>query len=174
MLTGKKELAKTSSVPGRTQLINFFEVDDRWVLVDLPGYGFAKTTKQQQVNFNLTVSDYLTGRETLKQVFALVDSHIDPQESDLEFIAWLESCGIPYSVIFTKTDRSTDKQVNAHVEQFTQLLEERGLHPQKKLRCSAKTNRGRNPILEFIHSRLPKKKAQKSKTAMNLSWMNKK
>ena len=174
MLTNQKELAKTSGVPGKTQLISFFDIDQRWYLVDLPGYGFAKVSKAQQEIFNINVSAYLTQRESLKHVFALVDSHLEPQESDLNFMAWLEECEVPYSVVFTKIDKSSDGAVKRHMGLFHDALKERHLNPTMTFRCSAKTSRGRGPILNFIEGKLPNKKADKPKTAMNLSWMNKK
>jgi|TARA_B110000438_G_C15819586_1_gene653714 GTP-binding protein len=175
MLTNKKELAKTSGVPGKTQQINFFDIDARWHLVDLPGYGFAKVSKAQQEQFNIHVSAYLTQRETLNQVFALVDSRIEPQKNDYEFIAWLEECEVPYSIVFTKTDKSSEGQVQHHIGLFQEGLKERNLEPTMTFKCSAKTDRGRGPILNFIEGKLPKKpKASKSVPTMNLSWMKKK
>ena len=108
MLAEVKGLAKISGTPGKTKLINFFLINDRWTLVDLPGYGFARVSKAQQAAFNEQVSAYLTGRENLKQVFALIDSQLEPLDTDLAFVHWLQQCKIPYSIIFTKTDRSAD------------------------------------------------------------------
>lgn len=174
LLTSKKELAKTSSVPGKTQMINFFDIDERWFLVDLPGYGYAKVSKAQQDRFNTHVSAYLTQRESLKQVFALVDSHLEPQESDLAFIAWMQACGVPYSIVFTKTDKSSEGVVKKNVGLFLEELKARQLHPKMSFKCSAKSDRGRGPILNFIDGKLPAFKSQKPTTPMNLAWMKKK
>ncbi len=171
LLTGKKDLAKTSSVPGKTQLINFFEINKRWCLVDLPGYGYAKLSKAKQNDFNISVSGYLTGRENLKHVFALVDSRLEPLESDLAFIEWLGNCELPSSVVFTKVDKSSDSLVTNHVNQFLQQLNERGLRFQKAFCSSAKTRSGRGEILQFIQTMLPQK--MKTKNRVSLGWMKK-
>ena len=171
MLTGKKDLAKTSSVPGKTQLINFFEINKRWSLVDLPGYGYAKVSKARQNDFNVNVSGYLTGRENLKQVFALVDSRLEPLESDLAFIEWLSECELPTSVVFTKVDKSSEGLVDNHVNQFLQRLDEWGLQLNKAFCCSAKTRSGRSEVLQFIETLLPKK--TKAKNPISLGWMKK-
>jgi GTP-binding protein len=176
MLTGKKELAKTSSVPGRTQTINFFAINETWDLIDLPGYGYAKTSKAMRSEFNVHVSAYLTSRENLEHVFVLVDAELKPQESDLDFIEWMQEAGIAYSVIFTKTDKLTDLKVKAHAQDFRERLADRSLEPTQMFNCSSKTSRGKGPILQFIQSRLPKvkPKAKSSTPTMNLSWMQKK
>ena len=174
-LAGAKELAKTSGIPGKTRLINFFQLNERWTLVDLPGYGYAKVSKEQQIDFNEIVSAYLTGRENLEHVFALVDSHLEPLESDLTFLAWMQAQGVPYSVVFTKTDKSSDHTVDAHMRQFRECLAEWQLEPAHTFLCSAKTNRGKGRLLDFIESRLPKLKPKKKGggSKMNLGWMNK-
>jgi len=173
MLTSKKELAKTSGVPGKTQLINFFDINESWSLVDLPGYGYAKVSKKQQSDFNLNVSKYLTGRENLKHVFALVDSQREPLDSDLAFIEWMQACNVPFSVIFTKTDKSSDHKVEDHADQFLVKLVEWKLQPEKTFSCSAKANVGRGKILQFIEQKLPKKPKKKEKSRLNLNWMKK-
>ena len=173
MLAEQKELAHTSSKPGKTQLINFFKINNAWHLVDLPGYGYAKVSKSKQLDFNRDVSAYLTERENLKHVFVLVDSQIEPQGGDLSFAEWLEYCKIPYSVILTKTDRSSDTKVSNHAEMFEAELEAWDLHPTEIFRCSAKTKKGRGAILQWIDSQLPKKKKKKKGGSINLGWMKK-
>jgi len=172
MLTSTKELAKTSSMPGKTKLINSFEINRNWHLVDLPGYGFAKISRDEQYEFNLNVSQYLTERENLKQVFALVDSRLSPQQSDLAFVAWLHQCEISFALIFTKTDKSSDHTVKNHSQQFVQALEDMEISGLRTFNCSSKTSRGRNPILEYIDTQLPKKKKSKA-PKMSLGWMKK-
>lgn len=175
MLTGIKGLAKTSSVPGKTQAINFFEINETWDLIDLPGYGYAKASKEARFDFNIHVSAYLTTRENLEHVFALVDSELEPLESDLAFIEWMQTAGVSYSLIFTKTDRTTDQKVKDRMRQYRERLTERKLDPAQIFSCSSKTNRGKGPILQFIQSRLPKEKSKtkRAKSTMNLSWMQK-
>ena len=171
MLTGKKDLAKTSSVPGKTQLINFFEINKSWSLVDLPGYGYAKLSKKKQNDFNISVSGYLTGRENLKHVFALVDSRLEPLENDLAFIKWLNICKIPASVIFTKVDKCSERLVENHVTLFLKKMDEWNIRSAKIFCCSAKTQTGRKEILQFVETLLPKK--TKVKNPVSLAWMKK-
>jgi len=173
MLAEVKGLAKTSGTPGKTKLINFFRMNDQWTLVDLPGYGFAKVSKTQQEKFNEQVSGYLIGRENLKQVFALLDSQLEPLDTDLAFIDWMQQCEIPYSIIFTKTDRSADTKVISHEVQLTRALEDYGLKPNQIFKCSAKTKRGRGAILNWIEGQLPKKPKKKAGKPIQLGWMKK-
>tara|TARA_B100001564_G_scaffold128194_1_gene107042 strand:- start:132 stop:776 length:645 start_codon:yes stop_codon:yes gene_type:complete len=173
MLAEVKGLAKISGTPGKTKLINFFRINDRWTLVDLPGYGFAKVSKAQQAVFNEQVSSYLTGRQNLKQVFALLDSQLEPLDTDLAFIDWLQQCKIPYSIIFTKTDRSADTKVISREVQLMRALDDYGLKPNEVFKCSAKTKRGRGAILNWIDVQLPKKPKKKQGKAIQLAWMKK-
>lgn len=173
LLTGKKGLAKTSSKPGRTRLINLFEINGAWTLVDLPGYGFAKVSRAEQYEFNINVSAYLTQRENLTHVFALVDSRLEPQESDLAFIQWLHSHQIPFSVVFTKIDKSTEHATQDLSLQFVEQLKAWGIEGTRTFSCSAKTARGRGPILQFIESHLPKKKKKAKGPKISTSWMMK-
>jgi GTP-binding protein len=172
LLTGRKELAKTSSKAGRTRLINFFDINEAWTLVDLPGYGYARVSRTQQHEFNINVSAYLTQRENLKHVFALVDSGLEPQESDLAFIEWLHQQGVPFSVVFTKIDKTSEGAVKDVSQQFLEQLKAMGVEPSGSFSCSAKTSRGKGPILQFIESQLPKKK-KTAGTRISLDWMKK-
>lgn len=169
-LTERKELAHTSGKPGKTRRINLFRVNDAWTLVDLPGYGYAKLSREKQAEFNRDVSAYLTERENLKQVFLLVDSQIEPQGGDLSFAAWLQDCGVPYSIVFTKTDRGSENKALNHSEQFMAELEAWKLEPTQVYSTSAKTKQGRGPILQWIEQQLPKKPKKKGKS-INLGWM---
>ena len=169
MLADKKELARTSSVPGKTRLINFFEMNKRWSLVDLPGYGYAKLSRAKQYDFNISVSGYLIGRENLKHVFALVDSRLEPLESDLAFIEWLTNHEIPVSVVFTKVDKCSENLAKNHAAQFMEKLDERNIQVSKSMNSSAKKKMGRAEILQFINSMLPGK--PKVKNPVSLSWM---
>lgn len=104
MLTGRKALAKTSATPGKTLLINHFNINDEWYIVDLPGYGFAKRSKKVQEDINRMISSYILHREQLVNVFLLIDVRHDPQKIDLEFMQWLGENGVPFSIVFTKAD----------------------------------------------------------------------
>ncbi len=171
MLAGKKELAHTSSKPGKTQLINFFEINRAWHLVDLPGYGYAKVSKSKQHDFNRDISAYLTERTSLKHIFLLVDSQLDPQGGDLSFAQWLQTCELPYSIIFTKIDRSSSSYVFNHAQCFMKALSDCDLRPTKTFYCSAKTRKGRALLLQWIHQQLKKPKKNKS-SGLNLDWMS--
>lgn len=173
LLADVKGLAKISGTPGKTKLINFFRMNDRWTLVDLPGYGFAKVSKAKQAEFNESVSGFLNGRENLKQVFALLDSQLEPLDTDLAFIDWLQQCEIPYSIILTKTDRSADAKVTNHEDQLIRALNDYGLHPNEIFKCSAKTKRGRGAVLNWIEGQLPKASKKKKGKPIQLGWMKK-
>ncbi|HIP35249.1 MAG TPA: YihA family ribosome biogenesis GTP-binding protein, partial [Crocinitomix sp.] len=107
MLTNHKKLAKISSKPGKTQLINHFLINKNWYLVDLPGYGYAKVPKSQRNKFQKMINDYILFRKNLMNVFVLIDSRISAQKIDLEFMEWLGLSGIPFSIVFTKADKLT-------------------------------------------------------------------
>ncbi|MGB0334621.1 MAG: ribosome biogenesis GTP-binding protein YihA/YsxC [Opitutales bacterium] len=173
MLTETKGLAKTSGTPGKTKLIHFFRINEQWTLVDLPGYGYARVSKERQAAFNEQVSGYLTGRENLKQVFALMDSQLEPLDTDLAFIDWLQQCGLPYSVILTKTDRSADAKVKNHESQLLEALDAYALAPSRVFKCSAKTGRGRAAILAWIEGQLPVKPKKGKGKPIQLGWMKK-
>lgn len=122
MLTGRKKLAKTSSKPGKTQLINHFKIDDNWFLVDLPGYGYAKTSKKNRSAWQQMIADYLIYRENLQIVFVLIDSRLDPQKIDLEFINWLGENQIPFALIFTKADKQSVNKGQQNIAKFKRAL----------------------------------------------------
>ncbi|HWK56141.1 MAG TPA: ribosome biogenesis GTP-binding protein YihA/YsxC [Parapedobacter sp.] len=121
-LTGNRQLAKTSQTPGKTQLINHFLINDAWYLVDLPGYGFAKTSKTNRVAWEKFIRRYLAVRENLQCVFVLIDSRHEPQKNDLEFCRWLGENGIPFLLVFTKADKLSLGKANANVERFHRAL----------------------------------------------------
>lgn len=172
MLTGKQQLAKTSSVPGKTKLINYFTINQQWHLVDLPGYGFAKVSRSQQAEFHQEVSRYLSQRSQLKCIFALVDARLEPQTSDLEFITWLHDCGLPYAIILTKTDKQGQQTSLKQQSLMRQELNDLGIDQARCFECSAKTQRGRAKILGYIESFLDKKPVQKG-PQIALHWMQK-
>ena len=99
MLTAKKGLAKTSGTTGKTQLINHFLINEHWYLVDLPGYGYAKVSRTQRSSFERFIADYLTKRETLYNIFVLLDARLEPQKIDLEFMNWCGEKGLPFSMV---------------------------------------------------------------------------
>lgn len=122
MMTGRKSLAKTSGSPGKTQLINHFLIDQSWYLVDLPGYGYAKTSKKNRAAWELMIQDYLINRESLQIVFVLIDSRLDPQRIDLEFIQWLGESNIPFALVFTKADKQSINKGQQSIAKFKKTL----------------------------------------------------
>ncbi len=153
MLSGKKnDIAIVSSTPGRTRLINFFLMNKKWKLVDLPGYGYAKTSKSQQGKFKDFVTDYILNRESLRCVFVLVDSNIPPQEIDLRFTNWLMESQIPFVLIFTKADKSKPGAVVRNQDAFLHAMSEWCEGLPKFFTSSAKSRDGRRDILGFIEA----------------------
>lgn len=150
MLTNNKNMAKISGKPGKTQLINHFIIDDNWYLVDLPGYGFAKVSKSIKSTWEKMITDYLTNRENLVAVCVLVDSRLDPQKIDLEFITWCGQNGIPFIVVFTKSDKQSKSKTSGNVHKFLEACREIfGDEPQYFI-TSAHTAEGKEELIGFI------------------------
>ncbi len=118
LLTNNKKLAKTSGRPGKTQLINHFLIDNQWYLVDLPGYGWAQVSKKEKAKWKVMIERYLRERENLVNVFVLIDSRHDPQKVDMDFMAWLGEEGIPFAMVFTKTDKQSPNQTNSNIARY--------------------------------------------------------
>lgn len=154
MLTNRKGLAKVSSTPGATQLINFFLINANWHMVDLPGYGYSKTPQRIREGFQAMVSGYLTGRHQLRCVFVLLDSRHTPQRIDLEFCEWLADTGIPFVLVFTKTDKSKAGKVKSNVEAFLKKLSELVDGEPRVFLTSAEKGSGRGEVLDFIDQAL--------------------
>ena len=154
MLTGQTHLAKVSSTPGHTKLINFFRMNQKWRLVDLPGYGFARTGEAERTRFNDAVADYLSFRHRLHCVFILVDSRLEPQEIDLSFIEWLAGVGRPFAFIFTKTDKVKPNHLKRAMDTFHAAVAALGVTVPKSFACSSKTREGQLEILKFIQTQL--------------------
>lgn len=149
MLTGRKELARTSGTPGKTQLINYFLINESWYLTDLPGYGYAKRSKKTRAKWETRTENYFRLREQMVCAFVLIDSNVPPQKIDLEFINWLGEHGVPFVITFTKTDRKKARdlaQVAAFKEKLLAYWEE--LPP--IFLTSAVTTDGREDILTFL------------------------
>lgn len=121
-LTNKKNLAKTSQTPGKTQLINHFLINNTWYLVDLPGYGYAKTSRTNRAEWEKFIRRYLRARENLQCIFVLVDSRHEPQKLDLEFCTWLGENGIPFLLVFTKADKQSTLKSTQNIEKFKKAL----------------------------------------------------
>lgn len=154
-VTNKKELAKTSGTPGKTQLINHFEIvtsDKRNLyFVDLPGYGFAKVAQKQRKGWQTMIEDYIRKRESLVCLFVLIDSRHTPQQLDLEFVDKLGEWQVPFALIFTKADKSTQRESAAHVRQFLTQLEEKWQELPPHFLTSAIKRTGVSQILSFMN-----------------------
>jgi GTP-binding protein len=150
MLTRNKSLAKTSVKPGKTQLINHFLINDQWYLVDLPGYGYARTSKNSRQLFQKMITDYILHRETLINVFVLIDSRIPPQKIDLDFINFLGTNGIPLNIIFTKTDKPKQRELTQNVNTFLSTLSETWESLPQHFLTSSVTSFGRDNLLSHI------------------------
>lgn len=154
LLTERRGLAKVSDVPGKTQLINFFVVNGNWCLVDLPGYGFAAVANDRRVRFNDAVAEYLSERENLQEVFVLIDSRLPPQSIDIEFLRWLEEQNIPFSLIFTKTDKRAAGKGSVTLKTLTEAMGQWRAERPKAFSCSSKSGEGRAEILASIETSL--------------------
>lgn len=150
LITGRKSLAKVSGTPGKTQLLNFFKIDNTWHLVDLPGYGYARVSKSTRAEFGKLIKHYLSNREQLTCLFVLLDSSIGPQEIDIEFIKWLGEQEVPFCIVYTKTDKDTQNRIAKNIQTIKKrLLEEWSALPLQFATSSAK-GRGGNEILDYI------------------------
>ncbi len=151
MLTNKQSLAKVSATPGKTQLLNFFIINQAWSLVDLPGYGYAKTPERERIGFNESVADYLANRDNLQRVFVLIDSRLSPQRIDLDFIEWLGDCGVPFTLVFTKADKLSAAKARETMDAFLTAMPKHLEGTAAVILSSSKTRTGRNEILRAIH-----------------------
>jgi GTP-binding protein len=154
MLTNKKELAKVSSSPGKTQLINHFDVESsdkmQWYLVDLPGYGYAKRSQSQRKTWQKMIEEYIKKRENLVNLFVLIDSRHEPQKNDLQFINQLGTWQISFALIFTKADKSTQKETANNVNRFLKELSATWEELPPHFVTSAIKRTGTKQILTFI------------------------
>ena len=150
MLTGVKGLAKTSGRPGKTQLINHFLINNEWYLVDLPGYGYARTSKSSRDAWGTMMRDYFLHREQLTNTYVLVDSRLEPQRIDLEFIAFLGQHGVPLTIVFTKTDKEKQREVMGNIKLMKQELEQMWEELPPMLLTSSATGYGRDALLDQI------------------------
>ncbi len=150
MLCNNNKLAKVSATPGKTQLINHFIINDSWYLVDLPGYGFAKTSKDNRAKFETIIYDYCKKRETLVCLFILIDSRLPLQRIDFEFMSWCGENEIPFSIIYTKADKNSKSELARNIKSIeTELLKEWEEMPNTFI-TSAEKKAGKEEVLEFI------------------------
>lgn len=152
MLTDRRKLAHTSGTPGKTQLISHFIINEEWYLVDLPGYGYAKRSKTARHSWDKMTRDYLKFRESLKQVFLLIDTRVPPQENDMEFMQWLAIENVPFIILFTKTDKLSSVNLQKQLQEYKARLMQEWTEVPPAIVTSSKTQRGREDVLSLINA----------------------
>lgn len=150
MLVNQHGLAKTSQRPGKTQLINHFLVNEKWYIVDLPGYGYAKVSKSSREKWEKFIRNYITKRESLQCVFVLIDSRLEPQKIDLEFCCWMGEIQIPFALVFTKADKQSTVKTDQNVAAFKKALKGWFEEIPANFVTSAEKSLGRDKVLDFI------------------------
>jgi GTP-binding protein len=149
-LTNKKSLAKISGKPGKTRLINHYLINEEWYLVDLPGYGYAEVPKKERLKWEQFIKRYILHRENLYCLFVLVDSRHEPQKPDLEFMEWLGISQIPFTIIFTKTDKLKPEELTINLKKYEEKMFETWETMPGYYVSSAETGEGTGEILDFI------------------------
>ena len=152
MLTGRKGLAMTSATPGKTMLINHFLINRNWYIVDLPGYGYAKRGFKGQEQIKNIIESYILQRPQMTSLFVLIDSRLEPQPIDLQFIEWLGENGIPFSIVFTKADKLKSGRLGANVEAYLRKLKEQWEELPPYFVTSSENRLGRKELLDYIES----------------------
>lgn len=152
LLTGKKKLAKISSSPGKTQLINHFLINNQWHLTDLPGYGYAKVSKDKKKEFQKCITDYILYRENLVCLFILIDSRLSPQAIDLAFMRWLRKNRIPFCIVFTKTDKLSQPQCQKNIDHYKEVLFKEWREIPQYFKTSTQNKHGKTEILDCINN----------------------
>ncbi len=152
MLTDRKGLAKTSSTPGKTMLINHFLINDEWYLVDLPGYGYARRGKEGREKIRQIIEDYILEREQLTNLFVLIDSRHEPQKIDIEFMEWLGEFGVPFAIVFTKSDKQGPLRLQQNIEAYKNTLLETWEELPPIFVTSSEKKKGGEEVLDYIDS----------------------
>lgn len=152
MLTGRKGLAMTSATPGKTMLINHFLINKNWYIVDLPGYGYAKRGMKGQEQIQRIIESYILQREQMTNLFVLIDSRLAPQPIDLEFIEWLGEHGVPFAIVFTKSDKLKGGKLNINISQYLRQLQEQWEELPPYFITSSENRMGREELLNYIES----------------------
>lgn len=152
MLTARKGLAMTSATPGKTMLINHFLINKNWYLVDLPGYGYARRGQKGKDQIRTIIEDYILEREQMTNLFVLIDSRLEPQNIDLEFMEWLGENGIPFSIIFTKADKLKGGRLKMNVNAYLRELSKQWEELPPYFISSSENRTGRTEILNYIEN----------------------
>ena len=150
MLTNKKKLAMTSATPGKTTLINHFLINNSWYIVDLPGYGFARRSKDARDKLQKIIEDYILERPQMTSLFVLVDSRHEPQKIDIEFMEWLGENGVPFSIVFTKLDKLSKGAAVANIDNYKKELLKQWEELPPIFTTSSETGHGREELLNYI------------------------
>ena len=150
MLTNNKKLAKPAARPGKTQLINHFLINDMWYMVDLPGYGYTRTSETARRQFEKMIRDYILKRENLVCLFVLIDSRLEPQKIDLEFMEWLGENGVPFVMIFTKADKLSATQRLKCIDDYHKVMLETWETTPMAFMTSSEKRLGREEVLDYI------------------------
>lgn len=150
MLTGRKSLAMTSATPGKTMLINHFLVNDSWYIVDLPGYGYARRDKSNRDKLREMIEGYILNREQMTNLFVLIDSRHEPMKIDMEFIDWLGENGVPFSIVFTKTDKLGKEAAKRNIGKYCDALLEKWEELPPVFVTSSVNGEGREEVLDYI------------------------
>jgi len=152
MITNKKNLAKTSGRPGKTQLINHFIINKEWFLVDLPGYGYARVSKKSKKTFQKFITDYFAKREQMVCAFVLVDSRHEPQKVDLDFMEWLGTNQVPFNIIFTKADKLKPEALKRNITRYQEILLGTWEEFPQYFVTSSSNDSGKDDLLAYIQS----------------------
>ena len=152
MMTGRKGLAMTSATPGKTMLINHFLINKSWYIVDLPGYGYARRGQKGKSQIQRIIEDYILEREQMTNLFVLIDSRLDPQVIDIEFMGWLGEHGIPFSIVFTKGDKLKGGRLNSNIQQYLKKLKEQWEELPPYFVTSSENRMGKKELLDYIES----------------------
>lgn len=152
MLTNRKGLAMTSATPGKTMLINHFIINGNWYLVDLPGYGYARRGMKGQDQIRTIIEDYILEREQMTNLFVLIDSRLEPQKIDLEFMEWLGENGVPFSIVFTKADKLKSGKLKTNINAYLGKLSEQWEELPPYFITSSEDRTGRKELLNYIES----------------------
>ena len=153
MLTGRKQLAKTSGKPGKTQLINHFIINKQWHLVDLPGYGYARVSKKIKKGFQSYITSYFLKRKQLVTAFVLIDIRHEPQPIDLEFMEWMGNQQIPFAILFTKADKLSESKITETVSAYLNvMLEGVWAETPPHFITSSNSSKGKEEVLAYLGS----------------------
>jgi len=157
MLTGRKDLARISKQPGKTAMINYYHINEDFDIVDLPGYGYAKKSKKTRSKWEKMISEYLENHKNLMNVFVLIDGNIPPQKIDVEFINWLGQKGIPFSLVYTKTDKNTANKTASAISSIRRELRKYWNSLPPEFITSSESGKGREDMLDYLEE-------------LNVSW----